>query len=570
MSGIDKLFDYLVPHDLEQRAQIGARVRVNLNGRRVSGWIVDVAPHGSVATHLSLDKLAPIVGVSGAGVEQSLVSLTQWVAREWFGAWRAVLNSASAPRMRLKNAHERHGSVTLDASEPVIAATNKLLESGGGLLVVPPALSALQSVVASASRGPVLVICPTVRMASLGAAALRRRGLTTAFVPDEWESAQAGVDVVIGARSAVFAPCRNISCIVVIDEHDESLNEERAPSWNAVDVARERAHLQDVPLVLTSSVPSAASLRSCADATTYVTSSTGWPRVSVVDLAEVPVAQSLLTSELLSAVQNRNETTVCVLNTKGKARLIACKACRSIQVCSACNALLTQNDNGVLVCERCSVEHGSVCGSCGRSSFVVPRGGVTQLRTQLQASTTSPIVEITSDSDDSWTQGNVFIGTEAVLYRVPSANTIVFADIDRDLSAPRVTAPSEVLALVARAARVVGSHGRVIIQTRQPSHPLMQAMASSDIQKSLQQFAERDLTQRQLLNMPPFVRMVRLTLGDKHSLFDVDGLSDVQVADLGDSYLARSTSRAAIAHMVAQVRATFGTSVRVHADPARY
>jgi primosomal protein N' (replication factor Y) len=553
-----------------QRVSIGMRVRINLNGRRVGGWIIDLAPHGDRDTHLALDRLASIISVSGAGVEAHLVPLAQWVALEWFGPWRAVLSSASAPRMREKNAHENRGKSPSLPNDEIAQIVRGIANDGGGLVVVPPLVSALNVVASLTAEGSVLVICPTLRMAILGAAALRRRGLTTALVPDDWENARAGVDVVIGARSAVYAPCNNLSSIVVIDEHDESLHEERTPTWDAVSVARQRAEIEHVSLILTSAVPSARALVEWADSTTYVEAQPAWPPIEVVDLADVPVAGSLLSSSMLQSVGSRGTTTLCVLNTKGKARLIVCKSCRAVQACVDCSALLTQTEHGELFCVRCQKERGSVCVSCGRSSFAVPRGGVTQLRSQLEASSPNPIVEITADGDDSWTKGCVFIGTEAVLYRIPSADCVVFADIDRDLGAPRLSAPAEVLALVARAARIVGSKGRIVIQTRQPNHPLMKAFSSVDIGAAIRAIAESELAQRQLFVMPPFARVVRITLSDGKNISDIEFASNVDVARDGDSFLLRSVSRDAIAEAVSTVKATFGTAVRVHADPRRF
>jgi primosomal protein N' (replication factor Y) len=416
----------------------------------------------------------------------------------------------------------------------------------------------------------VLVICPTVRMAIAGAAALRRRGLTTALMPDDWDDARAGVDVVIGTRSGVFAPVDRLSSVVVIDEHDESLHEERAPTWDAMAVARERARVASVPFYVTSPVPSAASLFAFSDATQWVRSDREWPQIYVTDLNDIPVNGSLLSSEMLHSVSDVSRSTVCVLNTKGKARLIVCKSCREVQRCSECLSLLTQDDEGALHCVRCTKSSGSVCQKCGRASFVVPRGGVSQLRQQLEANSASEIVEITSDSDDSWTAGRVFIGTEAVLYRVPSADTVVFADIDRDLGAPRMTAGSEVLALVARAARIVGANGRIIIQTRQPDHPLMKVLASPSVADGIRDAVESDLARRVGLGLPPASRVVRVTLPKGYEIADGVVSRDVLVAHEEESVLLRSASNSSLSDSLQRMRDVFGTQMRVYADPRRF
>jgi primosomal protein N' (replication factor Y) (superfamily II helicase) len=571
VSGIDKVFDYLVPESLVPRVGRGTRVRIDLNGRRVGGWIVEIGSADErTDVQVDISRLVPIVSVSGDGVEPDVVSLTQWMSQQWFGSWRATLSSASAPRMRGRHVNPRRGQNPSFPHDEVTMATRKLVSRGGGVLMVPPLASALHVVAELARDGSVLVVCPTQRMAVMGAAALRRRGFTTALIPDDWDAAKSGVDIVIGARSAVLAPCAELSSIVVIDEHDELHHEERAPTWNAPHVARERARRANVPCVLTSPVPSAVAMQTESDVALISLGEAQWPAISIVNLDDVPVSGSLLSSELLESATTPGLTTVCVLNTKGKARLIACKSCRAVQACGDCSSLLTQSDDGELFCVRCQAAAGSVCVSCGRTSFVVPRGGVSQLVSQVVKSTRNPVVEVTADSDDTWTKGSVFIGTEAVLYRIPSTDAVVFADIDRDLGAPRITASREVLSLVARAARIVGPHGRVVIQTRQPHHPLLQALAATDPSTAILAWMKKDIAQRQAFSLPPFSSMVRVSVVAPKSLDDVPSLSNVDVARDDDSLVVKSVDNAALAAAIQVLRQHYGTALRVHAGPKRY
>jgi primosomal protein N' (replication factor Y) len=571
VSGIDKVFDYLVPESLVPRVGRGTRVRIDLNGRRIGGWVVDIGS-ADVRTDVQVDinRLVPIVSVSGDGVEPDVVSLTQWMSQHWFGSWRATLSSASAPRMRGRDVNPRHGQNPTFPDDEVSTATRELVSRGGGVLMVPPLASALHVVAELARDGSVLVVCPTQRMAVMGAAALRRRGFTTALVPDDWDAAKSGVDIVIGARSAVLAPCAGLSSIVVIDEHDELHHEERAPTWNAPEVARERARRANVPCVLTSPVPSAAAMRTEKDVGRVSLGESQWPAISVVNLDDVPVSGSLLSTELLESATTPGMTTVCVLNTKGKARLIACKSCRAVQACGECSSLLTQSDDGVLFCVRCQTEAGSVCVSCGRTSFVIPRGGVSQLVAQVVKSTRNPVVEVTAESDDTWTKGSVFIGTEAVLYRIPAADVVVFADIDRDLGAPRITASREVLSLVARAARIVGAKGRVVIQTRQPQHLLLQALAATDQSTALLGWMQKDIAQRQAFSLPPFSSMVRVNVAAPKSLDDVPSLAGVDIAREDDALILKSIDGDAMTAAIQMLRVHYGTALRVHAGPKRY
>ena len=123
------------------------------------------------------------------------------------------------------------------------------------MLRLPPTADPLPCVYSAAARGPTLVVVPAPDQARLMGARLRRAGLTVAVVPDDWASAAAGVDVVIGARTAAWAPCPGIAAAVVIDEHDEALQSEGSPTWHARDVVIERCRRADVPVVVVSPCP---------------------------------------------------------------------------------------------------------------------------------------------------------------------------------------------------------------------------------------------------------------------------------------------------------------------------
>ena len=542
-----------------------------LNGRRVGGWITHVSRYGEGDdSGVTLDRLMPIMSVSGLGVEPELIPLTKWISERWWGSWRSVLSSASAPRMRERIVHSRRTRSQDISTDAVSVAAFELFQSGGGLLVVPPALSSLAVVLRLACVGPVLVICPSQKMASMGAAFLRRKGLSTALVPDEWDSARGGVDVVIGTRSGVFAPCPDVVAVVVIDEHDELLKEERSPAWDATAVASERARRAGVPFICTSAVPSAQSLHVLSGRVKHVDAEKSWPKIMIVNLSDIPVAQSLLSSELLEAVSASGDTTVCVLNTKGKARLIVCKSCRHVQACPLCASLLTYDEDNNLWCVRCQDMHGGVCLSCGRSAFTVPRGGVSQLVSQIQASTRNPVIEISSDSPDDWSKGTVFIGTEAVLHRIPTADTVVFADIDRDLGAPRLTGAHEVLSMIAKAARMVGANGTLVIQTRQIDNPLIVALSQSDVSAALQKWNEADTAQRRAMTLPPFGAIARVSVTAPRSITEISLPAGINMARDDDAYLLRAPSREELDAAVALLRTEFGTSIRIHIDPYRF
>jgi len=567
ISGIDKEFAYLVPPTMGDVAP-GDRVRIVLNGRRVAGWVVAVSDHAP--SGIDPSRIVALSAHSGRSVSPDVVDLTSWIASHWFGGRRAVLVSASAPRVGIAVVHPRRGrfaptgSDDADARTSIAEAMTSAARDGGGMLRVPPLVSVLPGVLALAADAPVLVVCPTLRMAALGAAWLRRRGAQVAVMPDDWDAARAGVDVVIGARSSVLAPCTQMGAIVVIDAHDESLKEERNPAWDALSVALERGHRSAIPVIATSPVPPAVT-----GVARPVGALPSWPRIVIEDLSLLPAAGSLLGSGLLEAVRRPGAGTLCVLNTKGGARLISCRSCRSVQRCGKCRSALVLAD-GDLSCPRCAEQHGAVCVVCGGVALRILKSGTGGLLADIAKSTGIRGVEVTAESVADSLVGGVFVGTESILNRVGHADTVVFCDIDRDLGVPRVTAVREVLAMVAKAARIVGAAGTVVVQTHDPDHPVMRALAAADVDAAVADLLAADLESRRTLGLPPFARVLRITgaTGVEVGCVQVpDGADVAHVAGVIEVRAPDDETARLIADEVARRSAT---AVSVRADPSRF
>ena len=156
---------------------------------------------------------------------------------------------------------------------------------------------------------------------------------------------------------------------------------------------------------------------------------------------------------------------VCILNRTGRARLLACASCGSLASCTRCGGALEQQDaSGVLRCRRCGLERPVVCAVCDSTRMKLLRMGVSRAREELSALMGMEAVEISATSPpgvgspDSGDQ--LIVGTEAALHRVGRADVVAFLDFDQHLLASRFAAGEEALALLARAARVVGGRAR--------------------------------------------------------------------------------------------------------------
>ena len=326
--------------------------------------------------------------------------------------------------------------------ERVDGPTVELLAGGGGMRRLGPNDDLVPVLTAAASVGPALVIEPAVDRARLDAARLRRAGLTVAVVPGEWPAAAGGVDVVIGARVAAWAPCPGLAAIVVVDEHDESLQEERSPTWHARDVAIERARRAGIPVVLTSPCPSVVGTSAIAGGSVarppVDAERASWPIVELVDRTrDEPWRTSLVTSPLISHLRRPDHTVVCLHNLPGRARILACRSCRSLTRCERCEAAVALADDGTLVCRRCDSRRPPVCLVCGASAFANLRPGVTRVKEELEAAAGRPVVAVTGGDVGPPPAAEIYVGTEAVLHRVPRADVVAFLDFDRELLAPR-------------------------------------------------------------------------------------------------------------------------------------
>ncbi len=450
VTGLDKQFDYVVPDQMRALVAVGSMVRVPLHGRRVGGWIVALGPPDGT---VSLDRLVPLAKWSGIGPPADIIELARWAAQRWAaGRLRPFMVAASPPAM-------------VASLPPSIARLQDF--SGDGSLPrvirLPPASDQLDVVVEALGCGTVLVVHPSIDEAHRLAARLRRSGYTTAVHPDQWARAAGGVDVVIGGRSAIWSPCAGLRAIVVLDEHDEALQEERSPTWNARDVAIERAERAGASCVLVSPCPSATALHwagSSLRRPSVAEEREGWPILELVDRTnEEPWKRSLLTSPLIQHLRRRDQRVICVHNTKGRARLLACRTCRSLQRCEHCQASVVQDDSGSLVCRRCGTVRPVVCQNCGSGALALLRPGVSRIREELEAAAGRPVGMVTGQSA-SLPDCDVLVGTEAVLHRAKHADVVAFLDLDAELLAPRYRAGEQAMALLARAARLVGGPRR--------------------------------------------------------------------------------------------------------------
>ncbi len=577
---VDRPYDYTVPGALGDRVRVGTMVRIPFHGRRVGGWVLesDTTPPAGV-------RLRPIAKVSGVGPDAEVIDLCRWAAWRWSGRFSTMLRVASPDRMLGRRPPLRVRPAGAPG-DPTAAA----------LLTGPPDVTVLEVApgadpgpiaLAAAGTGQALVVHPSVVASDRLARTLRRFGSAVARWPFDFAAACAGATVV-GGRAAVFAPLPALSSVVVFDEDDPGLQNEASPTWNAREVAIERARRAGVPCLLVSPCPSVVA-RAAASAIRRPAGAgarNGWAPLAVIDRRDEDVARSgLFSSRLVEAARSTARAgtrVICVLNRTGRARLLACRSCGIVVECERCRAAVHLSDRLDLVCDRCGERRPSICLECGSTALSVIRPGVTRAREELEALVREPVGLVTASTPpEELMSFRVVIGTSAVLHRSHGAALVAFLDFDQELLGIGYRSAEEALRLLALGSRSVsagagpgggGSRGtstvgRVLVQTRRPDHPVIQAAIHGDPGR----VSEPELERRRLLGFPPAATVA--VVGGAAAPAFIERLGgpvgiEVTGPDDGGSWLLRSGSPGPLLDALGTVERPPGR-LRLWVDPVR-
>ena len=376
-----------------------------------------------------------------------------------------------------------------------------------------------------------------------GRVGLLHSGLSPAQQREEWRrSANGERGVLIGSRSAVFAPQPELGLIVLDEEHEWTYKQEdAAPRYHARDVALRRAALTGAVVVLGSATPS---LTTAYGATRGVHRRLDLPRrieasgaaaplagVSVVDMREElrngnrGIFSETLRDGLLQTYR-RGEQALLFLNRRGSAGLVECRACGYAARCHQCGVAYTYHANKGLVCHYCNRQRAAPtrCPSC-RSPHIRYLGlGVQRLVEAVEQLLPQARV-LRWDSDSARTakehavllerfasgEADVLVGTQMIAkgLHVPAVTLVGVALADIGLHAPDFNAAERAFQVLVQVAGRAGrgpEPGHVVIQTYAPEHYAIQAAADQDYEA----FYEREMAVRHALNAPPFTRLTRL------------------------------------------------------------
>jgi primosomal protein N' (replication factor Y) (superfamily II helicase) len=625
---LDRPFDYLVPDDVEVVA--GQRVQVSFAGRRVRGLVVEVAASSDVP----LARLRPLAKVLGdhVWVREDELEVLRWAAAR-FGAPLADVVRHALPARTIDverraadagwfppGAERRPSSdpppdpIQLAANWEVYGDGGRTLldaaRDGAGSFVWRPLpgedlgarLAELTQVTLAGDRD-VLVIVPdpaspaadaVVRAAGDLAVDLRG-GPSPRVAYKRWLEARCGAArVVVGERGAVFTPLERLGLAVVLDEANPALKERRSPRHHARDVVLERARRAGGAGVVVGTVPSAVAWRLLRErrVTAVVPSREAErrarPRVQVVTGQDQPRARLLRESvAALRAATDAGAYGVLLAARRGEGRAVVCRRCGERLSCPTCaSSLGVPEERGALLCEGCgwSARRVPPCRVCGEREVVPLAAGAVRLGSELARTFAVPVAVLEGYGQPAPPPPAVLVMTRGSVLDAPPGivGAVVLADLDGSLRRPTLDAAEDALRLACTLAgwtvhgrRDPGS-SRVVVQTREPEHHAIAALAAWDPGG----FWRTEVGVRAPLRFPPLAHAMRIEVGPgadgdvtallRGSLAEGDELLGPLPVEGRSGYLLKSSDRDATLQALRPLRESWskaGVEVRLDVDP---
>jgi primosomal protein N' (replication factor Y) len=379
--------------------------------------------------------------------------------------------------------------------------------------------------------------------------AVYHSGLTDAQRHRQWSRMRDGeVDVVIGTRSAIFAPFTRLGAIVVDEEHDSSYKQDEGLTYHGRDCAVMRAHIESIPIILGSATPSLESISNARHGKYELlslptrTGEASMPDIELVDM-RIPNSGKGIAKELTSLspklhraideTLSRGEQALLFLGRRGFSA-VHCEECGEAIRCPNCDIALTSHMGGGsgpkerLVCHYCdySISQPASCPSCGEDGLA-PIGQGTQ-RLEAEISDFFPKARVARlDSDmaasqkerrrifDGMRKGtiDILVGTQMVTkgHDFPNVTLVGVISADQSLHLPDFRAAERTFQLLTQVAGRAGRAsrpGQVVIQTYEPTHPSLEFSLRHDFDA----FASQELESREALCYPPFSRIANIRL----------------------------------------------------------
>jgi len=546
---------YWYANDTGKPASLGCRVEAQLGRRSLTGFVVETATSCPIDPAL----LKPIRRVVDAEVifSKSTVELAEWVARMYFCSFGEALGAMlptgrrESPQLSAEIEDFQIGDRALPLTDEQKIALDGILagEAGTTYLYGPTGTGKtevfLQAAEQTLSGGrSVIYLVPEIALTGQVIRSARQRfGAACAVIHSrltpsqkllEWRRILKGeARMIIGARSAVFAPTENLGLIVIDEEHEGSYKAGNAPRYHARQVAMYRAGKEKARLILGSATPSVEAWHACeTDSMNRQILSLrpgggAFPHIEVVDMRVEKGTISGLLARALSETKAEGRQSILFLNRRGFSHFFVCNTCGAELKCKHCSVSLTYHkEQNQLICHYCGYRTAppKACPECG--SLDIGWKGFGTERIEEEMKETFPDWSIRRlDADTVVRKGalestleefrsgkiDVLLGTQMVAkgLNFPGVKTVGVVLADAGLNLPDFRASERVFSLIVQVAGRAGRYdpdGRVFIQTFRPDNPVIRLAAAIDMKN----FYSGELALRRAQGFPPFARMARI------------------------------------------------------------
>lgn len=561
---VDQVYSYEIPPD-DPMPSPGCRVIVPFGRRTVTGVVIGHgAPPGGVALKpvsrvldsdplfepeylrlarwVSATYLSPLGEVlaamlpgarrtrelpEAAGDEPAVETAPIELSEEQDRALAAITGEDPAPddpSDRRDRWYYLYGITGSGKTEVFLRAAERVIAAGRSVIYLVPEIALTHQLFDHIRRrfGPI--------------AAMLHSGLTASQRLGEWRRIQQGTArLVVGARSAVFAPVQRLGLVVIDEEHEGSYKAGHAPRYHARQVAMWRAREAGAACVMGSATPSVEAWHLMETGRlvrldlTRRLSGGSLPKISVQNIRG---AGTLLSPRLVDALKQTHEAgaqSILFLNRRGFASVFQCRTCGYQLECPHCSVPMTwHKSRGRLICHYCGHQSQpvAVCPECG--SLDVGYTGFGTERIEEEMARVLPAVRVARlDTDvttrkgalreilDNFAAGTVdiLLGTQMVAkgLNFPRVRTVGIVMADTGLSLPDFRAAERTFALIVQVAGRAGrfrADGEVIVQTVRPEHAAIQRAARMQVED----FYREELSVRQALGFPPFSRLLRMVV----------------------------------------------------------
>ena len=513
LSHLESTYDYLVPESLDAAVSVGVKVLVDFSGRKVDAFVVERVHSSNVGNLKFIEKVTSPVPL----LSEEIISLVGAVARRWGSIPSEILGAAIPPRVisvdkgfaedfptmieREKNQSPSHSYYLFTPGEDpfrTIASWIEKRASKGGVLVVLPELREVHSLANELTQ---------LRMDySVLDASLPRSTRYNNFL----QVATGASQIVIGTRSAIFAPVSNLQTLVVFREGSESHYERRTPGWNVRDVAIIRSQLASIDLTFAGFAPSSElsllieseaialkGKRAKVDATAY-------PQLHgelLPDRIFAPIRSALTRGSVLFLVPR-----------KGYSQAISCASCRNIALCECGGRIYFGGPDKGFICSLCNLTRSEwSCKWCKKSSAnLLGRGN---LRYAHEIGRAFPgFAVISSDATHAVheieNQHSIVLSTAGMAPVVSGGyQAVVILEADHLFSQLDLRAQERAREAIMQSASLLSPNGKALVVIDN-SHPIVAALSRWNLSPLL----ARELREREQTQLPPLVHAIVLEI----------------------------------------------------------